>query len=207
MHLITSKQITSGNWWLVALQAVVAIIFGLVIIAWPQLSLAIFVYLFGAFVVVYGIFTMGLAFSRRKASVGWWIILLGGFFIMIVGIVTFVYPHVTAQFLAYLVAIWALLVGIIELVHAFSPAVSVAHRWLVALGGLLSLLLGVFLFVRPGSGILSLTWLIGAFCIVYGVLLLIRVMFPGKAASISGYFCRSWAPGGGTDTSPPLLTV
>jgi len=185
MHLITSKQITSGNWWLVALQAVVAIIFGLVIIAWPQLSLAIFVYLFGAFVVVYGIFTMGLAFSRRKASVGWWIILLGGFFIMIVGIVTFVYPHVTAQFLAYPVAIWALLVGIIELVHAFSPAVSVAHRWLVALGGLLSLLLGVFLFVRPGSGILSLTWLIGAFCIVYGVLLLIRVMFPGKAASIS----------------------
>jgi uncharacterized membrane protein HdeD (DUF308 family) len=185
MRLITSKQITSSNWWLLALQAIVAIIVGIAIIAWPQLSLAVFIYLFGVFVVVDGIVAMGLAITRRKESAGWWAILLGGMLGVIVGILIFVNPRVTGLFMAYLVAIWALVIGIFSLVQAFSPETSSVQRWTAALTGILALLLGVFLFVRPGSGILSLTWLVGAFCIVYGVLLLIRVMFPGKAASIS----------------------
>jgi uncharacterized membrane protein HdeD (DUF308 family) len=180
---LTRKQVTQQNWWLLALGGVVAIIFGLAIIAWPKLSLAIFVYLFGAAAVVYGIFTMCMAFSRSK-SPGWWILPLGGFLSIVIGVLTFLFPHATGQFLTFLVAAWAILMGIVALVHAFSSAPSVTHRWLFVLAGLLSFLLGVFLFVRP-TGILSVIWLIGAFSIVYGALLLISVMFPGKAAQAS----------------------
>ena len=183
MQFLTRKQVTQQNWWLLALGGIVMMIFGLAIIVWPKLPLAIFVYFFGAAAVIYGIFTMYIAFSRSK-SPGWWILLLGGFLSIIVGVLTFLFPHATGQFLVFLVAAWAILMGIVALAHAFSSAPSVTHRWLFVLAGLLSFLLGVFLFVRP-TGILSVVWLIGAFSIVYGALLLISVMFPGKAAQTS----------------------
>ena len=183
MQFLTRKQVTQQNWWLLALGGVVAMIFGLAIIVWPKLSLTIFVYFFGAAAMIYGIFTMCMVFSRSKPP-GWWILPLGGFLSIVIGILTFLFPHATAQFLVFLVAMWAILIGIVALAYAFLSAPSVAHRWLFVLAGLLALLLGVFLFVHP-TGILSVVRLIGAFSIVYGALLLISVMFPGKAAQTS----------------------
>ena len=181
MPFLTRKQVTQQNWWLLALAGVVAMIFGLAIIAWPKLSLAIFVSLFAASAVGYGIFTLFWGFTRQPKRAGWWLLPLGGFLSIVVGILTVVFPHTMGPFLIFLVATWALLMGIIALVHAFSSAPSVTHRWLFVLAGLLSFLLGVFLLVHPG-GILGVVWLIGAFSIVYGGVLLISVMFPGKAA-------------------------
>lgn len=183
MQRLTRRQANQQNWWLLALGGIVAIIFGIVIMAWPKLSLGIFIYFFGATAVIYGIFTMCMAFYQNK-SPGWWIVPLGGFLSFVIGILTFIFPRITGQVLVYLVAAWALLMGIVAFVHAFSWAPSVTHRWLYVLAGILAFILGVFLFVRP-TGILSVVWLVGAFSIVYGALLLISVMFPGKAAQTS----------------------
>lgn len=183
MQFLRRKQVTQQNWWLLALGGVVAMIFGLAIIVWPKLSLAIFVYFFGAAAVIYGIFTMCMVFSRSKPP-EWGMFLLGGFLSIVVGVLAFLFPHATGLFLVYLVAIWAMLIGIVALAYAFLSVPPVTHRWLLVLAGLLSLLLGVFLFARP-TGILSVVWLIGAFSIVYGALLLTSVMFPGKAAQTS----------------------
>lgn len=180
---LTRKQVTQQNWWLLGLGGIVAIIFGIAIIAWPKLSLAIFVYLFGAAAVIYGIFTMCMAFSRNK-NPGWWIVPVRGFLSFVIGVLTFIFPRTTGRTLVFLVAAWALLMGIVAFVHAFSSAPSVAHRWLYVLAGLFAFILGVFLFVRP-SGILSVVWLVGVFSIVYGALLLISVMFPGKSVQVS----------------------
>jgi uncharacterized membrane protein HdeD (DUF308 family) len=185
MRLIKQKQVTSSNWWLLALQAIIAMIVGIAIMAWPKITLAVFIYLFGAFVVVDGLIAMGYAFTKRKEIASWWVILLGGLFAIILGIVTFVYPKSTGLLLLYLVATWALLAGLVAITPAFSSGLSTIQKWAAVVSGILSLLLGGYLFVRPGSGILALTWLVGAFFVTYGLLLLIRVMFPGKAASTS----------------------
>ncbi len=190
---LTRRQVTQQNWWLLGLGGIVAILFGIAILAWPKLSLAIFVYLFVAAAVIYGIFTLCMAFSSNKEP-GWWIVPLGGFLSIVVGVLTFVFPHITGQVLVFLVAAWALLVGIVAFVHAFSSSPSVTHRWLYVIAGFLAFILGVFLFVRP-TGILSVIWLVGAFSIVYGALLLISVMFPGKAVQAS----QSDLDGAGTE--------
>ena len=183
MQFLTRRQVTQQNWWLLALGGVVMMIFGLVLIFLPKLSLAIFVYVFGAAAVIYGIFILCMALSRGK-SPGWWILPLGGFLSIVIGVLTFIFPHITAQVLVFFVAAWAILIGVAAFAHAFSSAPSVVHRWLFVLAGLLSFLLGVFLFVNP-TGILSVFWLIGAISFVYGTLLLISVMFPGKASQTS----------------------
>lgn len=185
MRLIASRQINSSNWWLAALQAVVAMIVGIIIMVWPKPTLAIFIYLFGVFVVVDGLIAIGLAFARRKTMMLRWPLFLIGLFAILVGIMIFVYPHATGLFLAYLVATWALLVGLYQITNVFFPRRSVAQRLVDAVAGVLSFALALYIYVNPGTGVLSLTWLIGAFCVVYGVLLLIRVMFPGQATSVS----------------------
>jgi uncharacterized membrane protein HdeD (DUF308 family) len=185
MRLIKQIQVTSSNWWLLALEAVVAMIVGIAIMAWPKITLAVFIYLFGAFVVVDGLIAIGYAFARRKELEIWWVILVGGFIAIILGILVFVYPKATGLLLLYMVAAWALLVGIVAIANAFSSGLSTIQKWATVVFGILSLLLSGYLFFRPGSGILALTWLVGAFLVVYGLLLLIRVMFPGKAASPS----------------------
>ncbi|HKF36191.1 MAG TPA: DUF308 domain-containing protein [Ktedonobacteraceae bacterium] len=176
MQRLTRRQVTQQNWWLLGLGGIVAIIFGIAINAWPKLSLAVFVYFFGAAAVIYGIFTMCMALSGDK-NPGWWIVPLGGFLSFVIGVLTFIFPRITGQALVFLVAAWALLMGIVAFAHAFSSASSVIHRWLYVIAGLLAFILGVFLFVRP-TGILSLVRLVGAFSIAYGALLLISLMFP-----------------------------
>jgi len=135
--------------------------------------------------VVDGLCAIVLAIARRKTMVSWWALLLLGLFAILVGILCFVYPHVTGLYLAYLAAIWALVVGIYYITNVFLPGRTLAQRIVNGVIGVLAFALAIFIFVNPGTGVLSFTWLIGAFCVVYGVLLLIHVMFPGKAASIS----------------------
>lgn len=179
MQFLSRRQATQQNWWLLAFSGIVAIFFGIAIMVWPQLSVTIFVYLFGTAVVLYGICLISLSFARPRPP-GWWILPVGGLLSIIVGIVTFIFPLTTGKFLLVLVALWAILMGIVALAHAISSAPSAIHRWLFVLAGLLSIFLGVFLLIRP-TAILSIVWLIGAFSIVYGALLLISVLFPGKA--------------------------
>ena len=183
MRIVINRPVNSSNWWLLTLQAIVAAIIGIAIVAWPQLTLAVFIYLFGGFAVVNGIFAIGLAILERKEMPGWWALLLGGLAGIFVGIVVFVYPQVTGQFMVYLVATWALFVGLAYLAGVFSSGYTPTQRVANALIGVLSIALAIWLFVRPGKSVLSLTWLIGAFCIVYGLLLLIHVMFPGSSVS------------------------
>ena len=185
VHLIASRQINSSNWWLVALQGVVTAIIGILIVVLPKPTLAIFIYLFGAFAVIDGLVAIALAISGMKEVRDRWVHLLKGLIGVVVGIVIFVNPEATGVLLAYLIATWALLMGLVQIAHAFLTGYSLAQRLVDALTGVLCIALAVFLYVHPANGVLFLTWLIGAFCIVYGTLLLIRVMFPGKAANIS----------------------
>ena len=132
-----------------------------------------------------GIFAIGLAISKRKEAMEWWAILLGGIAGVVVGVVVFAYPHASALLVAYLVATWSLLLGLAHLAAVFLSEYTPRRRVANAVIAVLCIALAMFLFIDPRSGVLTLTWLIGAFCIVYGCLLLIHVMFPGGAVRTS----------------------
>lgn len=183
MRFIARQKVTESNWWLLALEAIIAMVVGIVIMVWPRMTLAVFVYLFGAFVIVDGLIAIGYAFSRRKGN--WGVIVLGGLLAIILGIVTFAFPKSTGLLLLSLVAIWSVVVGLVAVTHAFSSGLSTFQKWANVIFGILALLLGAYIFVHPASGILAFTWLVGAFLVVYGLLLLLRVMFPGRVASTS----------------------
>jgi uncharacterized membrane protein HdeD (DUF308 family) len=169
------RQLSRSYWWLLLLRAVVAILFGILAIISPSFALLFFVYLFGAYVLIDGIFSVVVALQERTAYSRWWILLLGGIAGIILGLVTFIWPGVTSLVLFYLVAAWAVITGIFEVIAAFSVR-AVGVEWLLVLGGVLSIIIGIIFFLHPVASILTIVWLLGVFALVYGLILVVRAI-------------------------------
>ncbi len=160
------------NWWMFALRGLIAVIFGILALIWPGQTLLALVLLFGAYALVDGIFAVvaGIAFHRYFER--WWAVLLEGLAGIIFGVLTFLWPNITALVFLYLIAAWALVTGVLEIVAAIQLRRVITGEWRLVLSGILSILLGVALFVFPGAGAVSLVWLIGIYAIVFGISLI-----------------------------------
>lgn len=164
--------VLARNWWAVALRGVAAVLFGVAALIWPGLTLGILVLLFGAYVLVDGIFDLILAIQRATHHARWWPLLLEGLAGIVVGLLTFFWPGITALVLLVLMASWAIVTGIFELIAAMELRREIANEWLLGLSGFASVLFGVLLLLMPGAGALALVWLIGVYALLFGILLL-----------------------------------
>jgi len=159
--------------WVVALRGVFAIVFGVLAIVWPGLTLLVLITLFGAYALVDGIFAVIAGIASYGRNERWWAVLLEGIAGIILGLLTFFYPGITALVLVYFIAAWALVTGIFEIAAAIRLRKEIEGEWMMVLSGILSIIFGAFLVAAPGAGALGLTWVIGAYGIVWGILLII----------------------------------
>jgi uncharacterized membrane protein HdeD (DUF308 family) len=160
------------HWWALVLRGLAGIFFGLVTFFAPGISLAALVILFGAYAFADGVFSLVAAARRHGTSDHWWALLLEGISGVAAGILTLVWPGITAIALLYLIAAWAIVTGALEIAAAIRLRKVIDHEWLLALSGTLSVGLGVLLFLFPGVGMLSLVLWIGAYAFVSGVILI-----------------------------------
>jgi uncharacterized membrane protein HdeD (DUF308 family) len=162
------------NWWALALRGVAAILFGILAFAWPGITLFVLVLFFGAYMLVDGIFAIVAAVRAAGEEDRWWLLLIQGILGVLAGLVAIFWPGLTALALLYFIAAWAIVTGIMEIVAAIRLRREIEGEWALALSGALSVLFGVLLVVLPApAGLLSLVWLIGAYAVATGVLLLI----------------------------------
>jgi uncharacterized membrane protein HdeD (DUF308 family) len=162
-----------GHWWALALRGVIAILFGLAALLRPDIALQALILLFGAYALVDGVFAIVGVFGGTRGGTPRWLLLLEGVVSILAGIIAFIFPGLTAIALLYLVAAWAVVTGLAEIATAIRLRQEIQGEWALILGGILSVLFGLLLAVLPGVGILSLIWLIGAYAVAFGVLLLI----------------------------------
>jgi uncharacterized membrane protein HdeD (DUF308 family) len=182
MFQTTAAQVVLQNWWMLALRGVLAIIFGLVALFFPGIALLAFIYVFAAYAIIDGIVAIIVSIGERGSLRRWGWVLVEGILSVIAGIVAAVYPGLTAMVLLYIVAAWAIVTGITEIVAAFRIREHASREWLLGLAGLLSIVFGIILFIRPGAGLLALLWLVGIYAIIFGVLFIVRA-----------FQLRSWA--------------
>jgi uncharacterized membrane protein HdeD (DUF308 family) len=173
-------------WWVLALRGVVAIIFGVLAVIWPGLTLITLVLFFGAYAFVDGIFAVGAGITSRERDQRWWAAVLEGIAGIIFGVLTFVWPGMTALVLLYFIAAWALVTGVLEIVAAIRLRQVIDNEWMMILGGIVSIIFGVLLFLFPGAGALGLTWMIGIYAIVFGILFIILAFRLHGMAGTSG---------------------
>lgn len=160
------------NWWVLALRGAVAILFGILAFIWPGVTLGALVLLFGAYVLLDGIFSLIAAFRDRQEQTPWWLLLLEGLAGIAAGIITFIWPGITAVVLLYLIAAWAVITGILEIIAAVRLREELSGELLLVLGGILSIIFGILLIIQPGAGALALIWLIAAYAIIFGIVLI-----------------------------------
>src|SRR3979411_158346 len=161
------------NWWLLALRGLVAVLFGVLAFVWPGATLITLVWLFGAFALVNGLLSLMLAAKAPKGYPRIGSLILGGLLGILAGLLTFVMPGITALGLLILIALWAIVTGMMELVAAIRLRKIIANEWLLVLTGLLSVAFGVLLILMPAAGALAWVWWMGLWALVFGILLMV----------------------------------
>ena len=161
------------NWWLLALRGLIAVVFGVLAFMWPGATLITLVWLFGVFAMVNGILSLVLAAKTPKGYPRVGSLILGGLLGILAGFLAFVMPGITALGLLILIAAWAIVTGVMELVAAVRLRKIITNEWLLILAAIASVAFGVILLLQPAAGALALIWLIGAWALVFGILLMI----------------------------------
>ncbi len=161
-------DVLSRNWWTFAVRGVAAVLFGILALALPGIALYLLVILFGAYALVDGAFALIAAVREAEAHNRWAHLLFVGIFGILVGAITFFFWQITAFALLYLIAAWAVVTGILELVAAFELRRHLPGDLWWVLAGLVSIAFGVLLILRPLGGALAVMWIIGFYAIVFG---------------------------------------
>jgi len=163
----------TSSWWALVLRGIAAILFGVLAFMWPGITLTVLVFLFGAYALVDGAFSIVAGIKSHGEYKRWWLLLIGGCLSVAAGVFAFMVPAMTALILLILIASWAIVTGIFQIAAAIQLRKHIAGEWLLILGGVLSVLFGFLLLYNPAGGALAVVWLIGAYSVFFGLLLLI----------------------------------
>jgi len=167
------KQLLASTWDLFLVRGILAILFGIATLLMPGITLIVLVVLFGAYALVDGIILSIIAIKDHKDNPDWWLMLLGGLVSIAAGVVTFVWPGITTASLYYVIAAWAMVTGVFEVIYAIQFRKEIEGEWLLVLSGILSVGFGVVLIAQPIAGALAVLWMIGVYAIAYGVMLVV----------------------------------
>jgi len=166
-------RLTGQVWWMFVWRGAVALLFGVLALVWPGLTLLSLVVLFAAYALIGGGISLAGAVRSRKTDDHWWLALLLGLVSLGAGVIAILHPDLTALVLVLLMGANAIVTGILDIAVAIRLRKAIRGEWVLILAGLVSIVFGVLVFLFPAAGALALVWLISLYAIITGVLLLI----------------------------------
>jgi len=163
------------NWWMLLINGLGAVGFGLLTFWWPGMTGLVLVMFYGCFCLVDGISAIGVSFVNAKNEI-WWEMLVIGLLSIVTGVTAVLWPGLTGFVLLMVIAVWAIVRGLMEIRAAFTLRRIIRSEGLLVTAGVVSILLGVVLLLRPGAGALVMVWAIGTIAIVRGSLLIVLAL-------------------------------
>ena len=166
-------SLLSQNWWLFLIRGGLAIAFGVLAWARPDITVAALILMFGVYAIADGILEIWISISKRKSLEHWVLLLIGGLLTLAIGVMTFVVPGITGLVLLLYIAIWAIVTGVLRVVMGIRIRKEVKGEWILILGGVAGILFGGILMAQPAAGALAMIWVIGSYSIFFGILFVI----------------------------------
>ena len=163
----------AANWRLLVLRGLAALLFGLVVLFWPGVILAVLTLIFGIYALVDGGVVLVPALRTSERGARRWLPLAEGAMGVIAGLLALLWPGLTASALLYVIVAWAVATGILKISTAIVLRSEVENGWLLAGSGALSVLFGAILAALAGRSLPSLAPFIGVFAIVVGLALIL----------------------------------
>jgi uncharacterized membrane protein HdeD (DUF308 family) len=151
------------------IRGVLALIVGFIAFAWPGITIAVLVVIFGIYAIIDGITNLVVAFSGRGRA---WINVLQGIVGIAAGVLTFFWPGITALVLIFLIAARAIVVGALEIAAAVRLRRVIHGEWMLGLSGLVSMLFGILIVAFPAAGAVGISWVLGTYALFIGLLLI-----------------------------------
>lgn len=165
--------LVSKYWWVMLLRGGLAVVFGIIAVVWPGITLLGLIWLFGAYAIGDGAVEIWSGIRNRQRHDRWWVEILIGLAGIVAGILVISWPGLSTLALMYLIAAWMVVMGVFQVIYAIRVRKEISNEFWIGLSGVLSVALGLFFFAFPGDGAISLVWLIGIYSIFFGVLLVI----------------------------------
>lgn len=165
------QQLFKGSGTALIIRGIAAVLFGILVVVWPGVSVLALVVLFGIYAIIDGVTNIA-HYVRRKGRRPVWQI-VGGVISVLAGLAALVWPGITALSLAFVIGLWAVILGVSQIALAFEVRKTVGQWWLWLITGVVTTVFGLFLVVLPGAGILSLLGLLSSFAILSGILLVV----------------------------------
>ena len=159
------------HWWVFLIQGVMAVIFGILALVQPGITLESLILLFAIWVTADGVLALISSVGAAEAREPWWPLVLTGLLGIGVGVATFKWPGITALAMLAVIALWSILRGVLEIVAAVRLRQVIEGEFWLGLSGAASILFGMFLVVYPAAGALTVVWLIGIYAIIFGITL------------------------------------
>ena len=160
------------EWGWIALRGALAILFGIIALLLPGITLAALVLVWGAYALIDGVLALVAAFRVRDFGRPMWPFLAIGALSILAGVLTFMWPGLTALVLLMLIAVWAIFTGIFQIIAAIRLRKEIDNELLLGLSGALSVMFGLLMIARPGAGALAVVWIIGFYAMFFGALLI-----------------------------------
>jgi uncharacterized membrane protein HdeD (DUF308 family) len=166
------SEVLADSWWAVGLRGLLGIAFGLICLLIPAAAILALILLFSAYMLVDGVLAIFSGIKAARNGERWGLLILEGVVDIAAGVIAFLWPAITTVAFVILIAVWAVISGALMLTAAL--ALKLDHgRWWLALGGIASVIFGIVLLIAPVVGAVVLTWWLGAYAIVFGVMLLV----------------------------------
>jgi uncharacterized membrane protein HdeD (DUF308 family) len=180
------NDLLQRSWWMLAIRGTAALLFGILALVWPELTLLVLVAFFAAYAFITAAVYIGAALKNRSSDKGWWLLLLLGLVAVAAGGIAIFHPLITALVLVLLMGANALVTGILDIAIAIRLRKEIRNEWMLVLTGIVSIVFGILVFLFPGAGALAMVWMVSFYAVLTGVLLLalaFRMRGSGKSHS------------------------
>ena len=165
-------RVTTASTSALAVRGVVAIIFGVIALVWPSITLHIVLVLFALYALIGGTVAAVAAVVDRHENEAWPLGLIFGIIAALIGLYLLGKPGLTAVVITFLIALYAVMAGVLDIVAGIMLRKQIKGEWLLIAVGILATGFGLYLFANPGEGVVALIWLIAIYALVSGVMLL-----------------------------------
>ena len=154
-------------------RGIVGIVAGVLAFLWPGLTIAILVGIFALYAVIDGVTNLFLGLTRSPRHERSWALVLEGVVGVTAGVLTFLWPGITALALVWFIAAWAVVTGVFEIAAAIRLRRVMTGEWLLMLSGILSIVFGILVFAFPAAGAVGIAWILGAYAASTGIILVV----------------------------------
>ncbi len=172
--LVVEESFMVTRWWVQLIRGILAILFGIILVVWPLLSIATLVLIFGIWAVVFGVVAIVASILSHEES--WWALLIEGLVSAAIGVLVLLWPGVTIFILLVFLAVWALITGVAELAMAIKMRGIIPNDWTLVLAGLFSILFGVLILFWTEETLRVLAWFVGFYAMFFGIIMIVLSM-------------------------------